>query len=69
LKGVAVLEIKAGSKAGRAGLRPGDVILRTNHKRIESMKEMKEAVKENENRPMLIRVKRQDSSLFLVLPP
>ncbi len=69
VEGVAILNIKPGSRADMAGLRPGDVIVRINHKSIESLQDAKQAMERNEDRPMLMRVIRQDTSLFLVLPP
>jgi serine protease Do len=42
--GIVIEEIRRDSEAGRAGLRPGDVILQINDRAMSGMKEFKEAV-------------------------
>ncbi|MFO8058379.1 MAG: DegQ family serine endoprotease [bacterium] len=69
LEGVAVMKVKSGSRADMAGLRPGDVIVGINRKSVSSLQEAKKMMEQNEDRPLLLRLRRQNASLYVVLPP
>ena len=64
--GVAVAEVEQGSPAWRSGLRPGDVIVGVNRKRVHSVKEFEIAAGEAPS-VLALNVKRGDSSLFVVV--
>ncbi len=48
-EGVIILSVEPGSKASKAGLRPGDLIKEVNHQVIETVKDYREAIKKVES--------------------
>lgn len=64
--GVLVSDIAQGSAAARSGLRPGDVIMSANKKRVKSIAELRKAVSDAEQR-LLLQVKRGRAALYIVL--
>ncbi len=68
--GLLVVEIEAGSRAGREGLRRGDVILEVNTREVTSLDAYRDALGEGEDRPILLRVYRpaSDGRIFLAIP-
>ncbi len=65
-KGVVVSNVAQGSRAARAGLKPGDVVLEVNRKKVGSMEDFRKLYKQVKE-SVLLRVHRQGHSLFLVL--
>ncbi|MCX7674136.1 MAG: DegQ family serine endoprotease [Thiobacillaceae bacterium] len=65
-QGVQVYAIDPDSPAARAGLRPGDIILSIDRKRVRSVKEAEAALKEAGER-VLLHVRRGDGALFIVV--
>jgi len=66
ISGVAVKRVEARSPAWGAGMREGDVIIGVNKVRINSMKELRDAMKENEGFTALT-VVRNNTKMFLFL--
>jgi serine protease Do len=67
--GVVVIDVGSGP-AGRAGIRPGDVIMQVNRRPVEdvdSFSELVESVDDDES--LLLLVKRGEGALFLVIDP
>jgi S1-C subfamily serine protease len=64
-KGVYVEEVDESSRAARAGLKPGDVIVEANGKAVSSPKELMALAKE----PLALRVVRDSGAIFVVVPP
>jgi Do/DeqQ family serine protease len=65
VEGVLIEKINTASKAWRAGLRPGDVIVTANRYRIHNLDEMAQVV--NPSTPLLINIQRGPEAFFLVL--
>lgn len=68
--GVLVVGVSPGSPAYESGLRPGDVIMSVNYKRIRSVREfynILESLKEAGKTKVLLHVRRQNSSLYIVM--
>ena len=64
--GVEITAIEAGTPAAQSGLRPGDVILSANRRPVDNIKMLKKAAKESKKR-LVLRVKRGNAALYLVL--
>lgn len=52
-----VVEVEAAASAGRAGLRPGDILISTNGQRVANLQDVKNAIG-NSRGPILLQVKR-----------
>jgi serine protease Do/serine protease DegQ len=66
VEGVAVSGVEAGSRAWRAGLRSGDVVMSVNRKPVRRLDELRERVTGRQGR-MLLHIRRQNGALFLIL--
>ncbi len=70
VEGVLVMGVVPGSPADHSGLRPGDIIMRVNNRKIDNVREfqrMIESLKEMGKGKALLLVRRGDSNLYLVL--
>src|SRR5699024_7477999 len=65
-EGVAIMAIRPGSPAARAGLRPGDIITSVNRERVDSLSEFYKLVQANDKQ-LLLHVRRQGGALFLLI--
>jgi serine protease Do/serine protease DegQ len=65
IEGVIISAVEPGSPAARTGLRRGDIITSANRKNIKSIAELEDAI--NNNRSLLINIRRGNGSLFLFL--
>jgi serine protease Do len=68
VKGALVAGVAEGSPAEDAGLRPGDVILQVDNREVATAQAAARAIAASEP-PILILVKRRDSTVFLTLSP
>lgn len=65
VQGVVVVEVAPGSRAWRAGLRRGDVILSANRHPVSNLKQLRRAVGKRES--LLLNIQRGNGALFLLL--
>lgn len=69
-EGLLVVSVVPGSPASRSGLRPGDLIISVNYKRVKTVRDfyrMIDNLKDMGKRKALLLVKRGDTNLYLVL--
>jgi serine protease Do len=66
-QGVVITEVEPGSSAARAGLEPGTLITEVNRKPIASVGDYKAAVKESDQKGVLLRVREGEMSRYVVL--
>ncbi len=64
--GIAVLEVRQGSRAAAAGLRQGDVITSLNRQLVASLKDARKAIKKASG-SLLLHVQRGERALFIVI--
>ena len=70
VEGVLVVSVVPGSLAHRSGLRPGDVIMRVNYRKVRTVKEFYKAIerlKELGKSKALLLVRRGEGNVYLVL--
>ncbi len=65
VKGVVVVDVAPGSRAWRAGLRKGDVIMSANRRPVANLKQLRKAVGRKDS--LLLNIQRGNSALFLLL--
>ncbi|WP_247777142.1 PDZ domain-containing protein [Bradyrhizobium sp. CW1] len=67
--GLMVGDVEPGSPAAESGIRPGDVITSANNREVHQPSDVAEAWTNarRENRPVLLRVKRDGQSLFIAV--
>jgi Do/DeqQ family serine protease len=68
-KGLVVTEVNPDSRAADAGLQEGDVILEVNRQAVQSVDELRAAVRKTTDRPALLLVEREGHSLFFTVKP
>ena len=71
VEGVLVVSVAPGSPAYESGLRPGDVIMRVNYKKVSTVREfykLIESLKDMGKSKALLLVRRNSSNVYLVLP-
>jgi Do/DeqQ family serine protease len=68
-KGLVITEVNPDSRAADAGLQEGDVILEVNRQAVQSVDELRAAVRKTTNRPVLLLVEREGRSLFVTVKP
>ena len=67
-RGVIISEVRDGSPADTAGLRPGDVIAEVDHHRVTSADDLQRTLAgHDKNAPLLMLVHRQDQSMFVTV--
>jgi Do/DeqQ family serine protease len=69
LKGVVVQDVNPDGRAADAGLQPGDVIQQVNRQPVQTVDELRAAVRRNPERPALLLVSRDGRDLFLTVRP
>jgi len=67
MTGVIVTGVEPGSRAGEAGLRPGDVIQEVNRHPVASMSEFEHAVRQGGRDATLLLINRGGNTLFVVV--
>jgi len=68
-KGLVITEVNPDSRAADAGLQEGDLILEVNRQAVQSVDELRAAVRKTTNRPVLLLVEREGRSLFVTVKP
>lgn len=68
-KGLLVQDVDPDGRASAAGIQPNDVIQEVDRKPVESVEQLREAVKAVTERPLLLLVNRDGRSLFLTVRP
>jgi serine protease Do len=68
-KGLVITEVNPDSRAADAGLQEGDVILEVNRQTVQSVDELRAAVRKTTNRPVLLLVEREGRSIFVTVKP
>ena len=69
VKGLLVQNVEPDSRAADAGIQPGDVIVEANRKSVASVDELRAAVRNTADRPLLLLVNREGHDLFLTVRP
>jgi Do/DeqQ family serine protease len=68
-KGVVVKSVNPDGRAADAGLREGDIIQEVNRQPVQTVEELRSAVRKTTDRPLLLFVQRDGSNLFLTVKP
>jgi Do/DeqQ family serine protease len=68
-KGLVITEVSPDSRAADAGLREGDVIQEVNRKPVDSVNDLRAAVRSTTDRPVLLLVEREGHTLFVTVRP
>ncbi|MEO0811813.1 MAG: PDZ domain-containing protein, partial [Myxococcota bacterium] len=68
VEGVVVVEVERGSRAARAGLRPGDVIREVNRSAVTTPNALREALASKKKGAVSVLVQRGELTQFLALP-
>jgi S1-C subfamily serine protease len=66
---VAIIEVPEGCAAARAGLKTGDVILQVNRSRVFGLRDLLKAVGQSNDKPITLKVFRQQQPLTLTIQP
>jgi serine protease Do len=69
LKGLLVQDVNPDGRAADAGLRAGDVIQEVNRKPVQTVDELRSAVRQTPDRPVLLLVNREGRDLFVTVRP
>jgi S1-C subfamily serine protease len=69
LHGIIVEDVNPDSRAADAGIQPGDVIQEVNRQPVHSVDELRAAVRNASDRPVLLLVNRQGRDLFVTVRP
>jgi membrane-associated protease RseP (regulator of RpoE activity) len=67
--GVAIIEVPEGSAAARAGLKTGDLVLQVNGSRVSSLRDLMKVVRKSKDKPITLKVFRQQQPLTLTVQP
>src|SRR5215467_4536339 len=68
-KGLVITEVNPDSRAADAGLQEGDVILEVNRQAVQSVDELRAAVRKTTDRPVLLLVEREGRTQFVTVRP
>ncbi len=69
LRGVLVQEVNPDGRAADAGIQAGDVIVEVNRQSVETVDELRSAVRKTTDKPTLLLVHRGDKELFVTVRP
>jgi serine protease Do len=67
--GLVVEEVNPDGRAADAGIQPGDIIQSVNRQPVKTIEELREAVRRSNDKPVLLLISRQGSSLFVTVKP
>ena len=67
--GLLVQDVDPDGRAADAGIQSGDLIREVNRQPVQSVEELRAAVKRSSDRPALVLVQRGDRSLFVTVKP
>jgi len=68
-KGLVIEDVNPDGRAADANLQAGDVIEQVNRRPVQSVDELRNAVKEAGNKPVLLLINRQGTELFVPVQP
>ncbi len=68
-KGVVVQDVNPDGRAAGAGLQPGDVIQQVNRQSVQTVEELRAAVRRNADKPALLLISRDGRNLFVTVRP
>ncbi len=67
--GVVIEDVDPDGRAADAGLQPGDVIAKVNRRPVQSVEELRTAVKNGGDKPVLLLVNRKGTEIFVTVRP
>jgi len=68
-RGIVVQDVDPDGRAADAGIRAGDVIEEVNRQPVQSVEDLRAALRKNTDRPVLLLVNREGSSRFVTIRP
>jgi serine protease Do len=68
-RGLVVQEVNPDSRAMEAGIRAGDVIQEVNRRAVDSVGDLREALRQTSDRPALVLINRQGNDIFVTVKP
>jgi serine protease Do len=68
-KGLVITQVNPDSRAADAGLQEGDVIQEINRQSVQTVEDLRSAVRKTTDRPVLLLVEREGRSLFVTVKP
>ena len=64
-----VQEVNPDGRAADAGLQPGDVIQQVNRQTVETVEDLRTAVRRNADKPALLLISRDGRNIFVTVRP
>ncbi len=68
-QGLLVQDVNPDGRAAAAGIQPGDIIQEVNRHAVKSVDDLKAALKQTSDKPTLVLISRQGSSIFVTVKP